>query len=129
MPVRAEPSPEAITPRAGAVITGAVSVLLVSVSVPASVASVPLTTGSVMDTFAPCMIVVLKAPVVAKLPASASVPVVTVSPVPAKLTTTALPGLPVSVGSLSKASSIAENCPRIGADAPNDPVAGTPSDV
>jgi hypothetical protein len=62
------------TPLAGVPSAGATSVLFDSVSVPASVASVPLTAGSVSVTEAVCASVVLNAPVVARLPASASAP-------------------------------------------------------
>ncbi len=114
------------TPLAGVPRAGVTSVLFQSVSVPASVASVPLTAGSVRVTEAVWASVVLNAPVVARFPASASCPVVTVSAVPDPLTTTARPPLPDGVGRRANPAAIATYSARIGADAPLELVAGVP---
>lgn len=114
------------TPLAGVPSAGATKVLLESVSVPANVASVPLTAGRVRVVVAVCARVVLNAPVVAKSPARASAPVVTVSAVPAELTTTALLPFPVMVGSSAKPAAMAVNSCLIGKLAPAAPVPGLP---
>jgi len=113
-----------IIPEAGVPKAGATRVLLDSVSVPASVAKVPLTTGNVIDVVAPCTNVVLNAPVVAKLPANASVPVVTVTADPPAFITSALLALPESVGKSANPAVIRSNSARKADDAPGAPVVG-----
>src|SRR5512146_134781 len=105
-------------PDAGVPSAGATNVLLLNVSEPASVASVPSVAGRVRITEACCARTVLKAPVVAKFPARANVPVVTVRPVPPALTTIAR--LAVSGGILSNADAMAANSARCEADEPGE---------
>ena len=87
-------------------------------------AKVPLTKGSVSEVVAPCISVVLYAPVVAKFPANAKVPVVTVSAVAPELTITALFPLPEIVGRRLKPDVMLSNSDRKFADAPGAPVVG-----
>ena len=66
----------------------------------------------------------LNAPVVARLPARANVPVVTVTAVPPALTTSALLALPESVGRSENPVVMASSSERSAADAPGAPVTG-----
>ena len=76
------------------------------------------------------MSVVACAPVVAKLPASAKVPVVVVRLRPSEATTTARDAAPaLKVGRRLKPAAIKANSERIAADAAKAPVPGAPDGV